>query len=236
MALNGINTIPGFYQQIGMQSNLLKPSDLEKGPKKEKTDSAKEERTSNTQAKKKVQKDEPELSSKAKEYLEELKKKYTNMDFMVHSFETDEEANEYMARGTKEYSVLIDPETLEKMASDEEERAKFESVLEGAGAQFETLAKELGEDVGKVKSMGISVDKDGIVSFFAQIEKDNKDYSEAVSKNREEKAKEKEKAETRLVKAESMEQLIEKLKKGFASGIWEDMSGQEAGQILDIKV
>ena len=37
------------------------------------------------------------------------------MDFMVAEYEGDDEAAEYLSRGTKDYSVLIEPELLEKM-------------------------------------------------------------------------------------------------------------------------
>ena len=54
-----------------------------------------------------VKKDTPKLSANAKALLEELKRRYGNMDFMVASFNSDEEAQSYLSRGTKEYSVLI---------------------------------------------------------------------------------------------------------------------------------
>ena len=49
------------------------------------------------------------LSRGAKKLLEELRKTYSNMDFIVADYETEEEAQGYLSRGTKEYSVLIDP-------------------------------------------------------------------------------------------------------------------------------
>ena len=58
-----------------------------------------------------------ELSETAQKYLQELKQKYTNMDFIVADFESDEEAQKYLKQGTGEYNCVITPETLEKMAA-----------------------------------------------------------------------------------------------------------------------
>lgn len=49
----------------------------------------------------------PTLSKAAQNLLKELKKTYSNMDFIVADFETDEEAASLMSRGTAEYSAQI---------------------------------------------------------------------------------------------------------------------------------
>ena len=46
-----------------------------------------------------------QLSDRARALLKELQKTYTNMDFMVADYETDEEAASCLSRGSKEYSV-----------------------------------------------------------------------------------------------------------------------------------
>ena len=61
-----------------------------------------------------------QLSEKAKALLQELKRNYSNMDFIVADYDSEEEAASYLSRGTKDYSVLIDVEELERMASDED--------------------------------------------------------------------------------------------------------------------
>lgn len=55
------------------------------------------------------------LSDKAKNLLKELRKTYGDVDFIVASYETDEEADAYLSRGTKDFSVLIDPEELDQV-------------------------------------------------------------------------------------------------------------------------
>ena len=66
----------------------------------------------------------PALSKAAQNLLKELKKTYSNMDFIVADFETDEEAASLMSRGTAEYSALFTPEVLEKMAGARTARRK----------------------------------------------------------------------------------------------------------------
>ena len=91
--------------------------------------------------------------------------KYDNMDIAVAEWSSDEEQDYYASMATKEYSVLINPELLEKMAADESVREQYESVLSGAGEKFDTLQEELGEDADKIKSFRISIDQDGNVSY-----------------------------------------------------------------------
>ena len=43
----------------------------------------------------------PELSDKAKALLEELQKKYSNMDFFIAEYDSDEEAASYLNRGPR---------------------------------------------------------------------------------------------------------------------------------------
>ena len=75
------------------------------------------------------EKEKVSLSDRAKELLKELQKKYGNMDFIIADYETDEEASALLARGTKEYSVLIEPEVLEQMAADEEVKSKYMGLI-----------------------------------------------------------------------------------------------------------
>ena len=98
------------------------------------------------------------LSDAAKNLLAELREKYDNMDIAVAEWSSDEEQDYYASLATKEYSVLINPELLEKMAADESVREQYESVLSGAGEKFDTLQEELGEDADKIKSFRISIE------------------------------------------------------------------------------
>lgn len=170
-----------------------------------------------------------QLSDKARAYLEELKKKYGDMDFIVADFESDEEADRYLARGSKEYNVLIDPDTLEEMVNDPEKRTEFENVLGGAPEQLDAMMEELGEDRELVKRVGISVDDKGVVSYFAELDKMSAKQAERLEKAKEEKQAEKAdkkndvsgnkpsngnsgKDDTVMIKADSIEELIKRVR------------------------
>ena len=143
----------------------------------------------------KTQDTEVQLSDKAKALLEELKQKYDNIDFFVADYSSDEEAQSYLDRGTKEYSVLIDPETLEAMAADEETKEKYTGMIDEATAKLADMKDQLEESGVQVKSLGVSIADDGSMTLFASIEEMSAKREEHLEKMREKKAAEKEKAE-----------------------------------------
>lgn len=142
------------------------------------------------------------LSKKAQELLKLLKEKYSNMDFFVGSYSSDAEAQRYLSRGTKEYSVLIDPETLEAMAADEDVRKQYEDILAGAGNRLEELKEKLGKDANQVKSFGISIDREGKVSYFAELDKITESRNQQLERAKAKKAEAKKEAERKEAKAE----------------------------------
>lgn len=168
-----------------------------------------------------------ELSDAAMNLLKELREKYGNMEISVAKWSTDEE-QDYYARGCqKDYSVLIDPELLEKMAADASVRAEYESVLNQAGEHSAALEEALGEDADKIKSFSISIDANGKVSYAVQLIKDFEERNAKRAENSEKSAEElreekleerrekrREEEEERLEKisADSIEELIEKIK------------------------
>lgn len=179
----------------------------------------------------KTEKKEPvQLSDKAKKLLDELKKNYSNMDFIVADYETDEEASAYLSRGTKEFSTLIDPDTLEAMAADEEVKAKYTGILDDAVGQLKDIKEKLGDDQEDVARLGITIDKDGNVSYFAELEKSGERQKEWIEKTREAKKEERAEQEKKAqeqkeqdvaalgrtkktrVQADTVEELLEKIK------------------------
>lgn len=190
---------------------------------------AEEYKVKNDVAKKVEKKAEVKLSQKAQDLLKELKEKYSNMDFFVASYSTEREAQRYLQQGTKQYSVLIDPETLEAMANDKNVRAQYEEILSGAGDKLEELKEKLGEDADKVKNFGISINREGKVSYFAELDKISEARKEQVEKAKEKKAEEKKEAKkeeearrkekveevreqkSHFVKGDSVEELLEKI-------------------------
>ena len=112
------------------------------------------------------------LSDKAKALLQELKKQYNNMDFFVADYNTEEEAASYLSRGTKEFSVLIDPEELERMAEDEEVKNQNLALLDEAVGKLGDMKEQLKETENgdQVIQLGVTIGKDGEVSYFAELE------------------------------------------------------------------
>nr|WP_300818992.1 DUF6033 family protein [uncultured Acetatifactor sp.] len=129
----------------------------------------------------------PTLSKAAQNLLKELKKTYSNMDFIVADFETDEEAASLMSRGTAEYSALFTPEELEKMAADEDVKNKNMKILDSAVSKLDEMKTNLGDKADDVTRIGISFGDDGEVSFFAELEKNSEKQRERIEKQREDK-------------------------------------------------
>ncbi len=177
---------------------------------KKESEKAGNEKTEKAKKKKPVQ-----LSDRAKNLLKELQKTYGNMDFFVADYETDEEAAEYLSRGTKEYSVLIDPETLEEMAADEETKNKYIGMLEDATNKLNGIKEKLGSKSDEVVRLGVSLNEDGTVSYFAELEKLSEKRQEQLDKAKENKKEEKieqERTKKAKLKADSIDELIEKIK------------------------
>ena len=185
------------------------------------------------------------LSADAKKLLKELQQKYGDTDFFVANYDTDEEANAYLSRGSKEYSVLIEPDILEEMAKDKATKDKYLGVIEDARGTFDDIKEELTKSgdnskISDIKSIGISVKNDGKVSLFAQMEKsrasNNAELAKRLEKRKEQKkaeSKEKQlsylerirndkdgdKIQSKTLSANNKETLIEQIKK-FC---WEDV-------------
>lgn len=147
--------------------------------KKEESLSVRARKASETAKQEKVN-----LSDKAKNLLKELQKKYGNMDFFVADYETDEEAASYLSRGTGEYSLLITPDELEKMASDKSVRDENLNTLDEAVNRLEDMKQQLGGKGQEVSRIGIAIKDNGEVSFFAELEKVSEKQRERIEKQR----------------------------------------------------
>ena len=150
-------------------------------------------------------KDTSQLSDKAKALLEELQEKYDNMDFFVADVSSDAEANGIMSQGTKEYSVLIDPETLEKMAEDEDFKNQCLESLEQSRDDITTAMEELGEDAENIESITIQINNDGTTTFFAKLKEASEEQSERIKEQQAKKREEKEEEKKEEEKADRKE-------------------------------
>ena len=202
----------------------------------------------------------PELSEKAQKYYEQLKAKYSNMEFILVSPDKKEEAerNKGMYASSKELLVLIDSDKIERMAVDEEYRAKYEAILSGATAQVSQMKQELGTNASQVSSIGMSFDDHGNASFFAVVDKSLAKQRERMEEKRAEAVEErkeaaKEAAEERLEKkkeeskktdcvtvtASSWEELLKKIDAVIfaerADSVMTD-SEKQVGQSIDYSI
>lgn len=191
----------------------------------------------------------PELSDKAKKYYEQLKKKYSNMDFILVSKDKKAEAQANAGRyaNANRMVVLIDEEKIERMAVDEEYRKKYEAIISGSQNQLSQLKDSLGVNAASVKTYGMQVNDGGNASFFAVIDKslaaqraridkraaekkaEQKEAKKAAEEKRTEKRKaDREKTADRLewddedtvtVTASSIEELIQKINDTISMGM-----------------
>lgn len=137
------------------------------------------------------------LSEKAQALLKELQAKYRDTDFIIADYSSEEEANSLLSRSKKEYGVLIDPETLEKMASDESVRAEYEGYIDESRSQLNAISEQLAENGASVHTLSAKVSGDGTMSFFAELEEMSKQRNERMEEARE-KAKEESKKEAKI--------------------------------------
>ena len=130
--------------------------------------------------------DESKLSDKAKGFLENLRKKYGDYDFVISN---DLDAAQTVG-GTKEYSVMLTVDELERMADDEEYAAKVMGQVKDATSTLKDLSeKDLGEGV-QFSQLSISFDDQGNQKLFASLEKMSADQKERLDAAREKRAEE----------------------------------------------
>ena len=132
---------------------------------------------------------EPKLSEAGQKYYSELKKKFGNMDFVLVSqdMKAAAHANAASYGNPNRMVVLIDDEKLERMATDESYRKKYEGIIAMAQTKMSEAKMGLASSGANVKNFGMSVDSNGKESFFATVNKS----SDLQKKRTEKKAAEK---------------------------------------------
>lgn len=155
------------------------------------------------------------LSSDAQKLLKELKKSYGNMDFIVADYKSDEEAASYLSRGTNEYSVLLTPEELEKMAADKDVKDKNLKTLDEAVSKLDEVKGQLGDKASDISRIGIAIGGNGEVSYFAELEKSSEKQRERIEQQR----------------ADKKEAAAEEAKKAEAKQAESRRTGEEPGRM-----
>ena len=119
-----------------------------------------------------AKKDTPALSEAAQSLLEELKKSFGNVDFIVSDFSNDYEAQKYLRTGKGEFNCVITPDLLEKMAADAEIRSKYESMIDESVGELKEVKEKAKPEVAEiVKNYGVSFDNEGNITYYALLNK-----------------------------------------------------------------
>ncbi|MBQ1902329.1 MAG: hypothetical protein II169_07260 [Lachnospiraceae bacterium] len=188
----------------------------------------------------------PKLSDKALEYYNKLKEKFHNMDFILVSEDQKQAAQARAASygNASKMVVLIDEEKLERMATDASYRDKYEGIIGNAAANLTQVSNKLSSTGSNIAGFGMQVNDNGTTSYFAVLKKSSEAQAKRIEKTKEkhveEKRKEKkrieenqkeeraiekqnqkkaEKEETVTIKADTMEELIEKVRDQYQ--IWQ---------------
>lgn len=202
----------------------------------------------------------PQLSEKASKYYEELKKKYSNMDFILVSKDQKEQAKAQAASyaNANKMVVLIDEEKIEKMAEDENFRKQYEGIIANAASGMAQLGSSLNSTGATVKGFCMQVNDNGTASYFAVLEKSSAAQRERIEKKAEEKKEakkvarkkaEKEEREERLkksvddetvtIQANSIEELLQKIQDYSYSNLSDSLQTageKQVGQKIDFSV
>lgn len=155
-----------------------------------------------------------ELSDKAKDYYDKLKAKFHNMDFILVSKDMKQQvqANAAAYGNAAKQVVLIDDEKIEKMATDENFRKKYEGIIAMSQLKLQEAKNSLTSSGASVKNFGMSVDSNGKMSFFATVEKaaEKKAAEKKAAQKKEAKLKEKKLAEKKANEKKAAEKAAEK--------------------------
>ncbi len=142
-----------------------------------------------------------QLSDKAADYLDKLKSKFHNMEFITVSkdMKAGVQQNAAAYGNANKMVVLIDEEKLERMATDESYRKKYEGIITMSQSKMAAAKNSLASTGASVKNFGMSVDASGKESFFATVEKSQdlrkKRIEKKAAAKKEQKIKDKKKAE-----------------------------------------
>lgn len=167
----------------------------------------------------------PELSDKAKKYYAQLRKKYSNMDFILVSKDkkAEAQANAGKYANANRMVVLIDEEKIERMAADEDYRKKYEAIISGAKNQLSQLKDSLGANASSVKTYGMQVNDGGNASFFAVIDKSLAAQKVRIDKKAAQKKEDKKEAQKAAAEKRAEKRKTEREQEADRlSGDWDD--------------
>ncbi len=200
------------------------------------TKQAKDTKPANEAAKASETKWSESTSQISQDYLNNLRKKYSDVNITVVDFKSEKQELSYMLGSSGGNNVAISSSVIAKMANDPATAAKYEKVIADIPNHGKEVKEKIESEPGcKVYASGVKIDKDGKVTYWIvggksgegpgtkekmqkmleekRIEKKKKEKEEAVRK---EKLKEQEKLEEKQTerRAEEKEQMELLLAKG----------------------
>ncbi|MBR6390260.1 MAG: hypothetical protein IKS16_02865 [Lachnospiraceae bacterium] len=160
---------------------------------------------------------EPKLSDKAAEYYKQLKSKFGNLDFVLVGKDSIQAAKAHAnSYGNASHMVvLIDEEKLERMATDENFRKKYEAIISQAqngGSRLSQLAAQN----PNIMKVGINNSGDGRGTFVAACLKGTSDISARMAEKRAARKAEAKAAEKKAHKKHDEEVRLERREKRHA--------------------
>ena len=218
----------------------------------QKKDSAVKEK-SNVTSEREVKSSEDKLSSRAKSYLENLRKKYGDYDFIVADAGDDKKA--LFDKSDKEISIMFSSSELERMSNDEdyanEKMRRVKTIVDMSERICEQFGfGRTGESRNGIviNKLAVSMNDDGGMSIFAEIEKISEKQKDYIEKIREKRAEEKKTSEEKkvnsykkdeessvkrlILEASSEEELIEKINVVN----WDKVAGEKVGARFDFSI
>lgn len=141
---------------------------------------------------------EEKLSKKAQDFLKNLRKKYGDYDFMIGN--GSDEMQALSKSGSNEFSVIFSSDEIEKMANDEKYAEEKMQGVEGAVKMCKRICEENGYvsafnggkgENGTINKIGVTIDDNGNMKLFAELEKTSAKQKERIEKSRTKHAEEK---------------------------------------------
>ena len=158
-----------------------------------------------------------QLSDKAKDYLGKLQSKFHGMEFITVSKDMKAQVQQNAAAygNANKMVVLIDEEKLERMATDESFRKKYEGIIASSQSKMMQAKMGLSSSGSNIKNFGMSVDSNGNESFFATVSK-TQDYQKKLMEKKAAAKKEQKIKEKRKAEKKAQEDRINKAKENKA--------------------
>ena len=175
---------------------------------------------------------EPQLSEKAAKYYEQLKKKYSNLDFILVSRDMKQQASAQAGSfaNPQKMVVLIDEDKIERMAEDENYRKQYEGIIANAQSGLKSLGSSIAGSGAKVKGYGMKINDGGTASYFAVLEKSSAAQRERIERKRAEN-KEAKKAEAKKEAKEAQQERLEESrndkKSSWREDRWDKWDGED---------